>query len=280
MIDKKILEDVFNKLKAKAEPCLETGFFDLDDLWGVSAKGALITIGARPAMGKTAFMYNIMENMAKEGKKCVLFSLEMSTEQVIRRLLAQISEVDFIKLRTGNIPTQDWEKISSAMETLVELPISIDETCAIDVNEIEKKIKETKPDVVFIDYLQLISSPKKMDRSNQLETIMKELKRIAVENEVVIFINSQLSRALECRMDKRPMLSDLRDSGGIENISDVVIFIYRHDYYNNDDDFSQKDVAEIIVAKNRFGPTGTIDLKFIGRITKFHNLTKERFLEF
>lgn len=284
MVDKKlekIIYDVYENLKKDDEQCFETGFFDLDDFLRLEEKGILITIGARPAMGKTAFLYNIMENVSKMGKKCFLFSLEMSTKLVVKRLISQISEVDTIKLRTGNMEQKDWDKIATAMSTLLELPISIDDSCSINIEEIESKIKEGKPDIVFIDYLQLFSNHKKMDRYTYIEHIMKELKRIADENKIIIFINSQLSRAIESRMDKRPMLSDLRESGGIENISDIVIFIYRPDYYYFDEeDYTQRDRAEIIVAKNKFGPTGTVNLKFIGRITKFFNLTKERFLEF
>lgn len=280
VVDRELLESVVEDLNNINKPYFKTGFIDLDELLSLRRKSALITVGARPAMGKTAFMYNIMENVAGQGKKCLLFSLEMSKTQVAGRLICQHSEVDFMKLRAGVMSEKDWEKIAETLNFLTEIPISIDDTCAMNIEEIEEKIKDNKPEVVFIDYLQLISASKKKDRYNQIEDIMKNLKRISEENEIIIFISSPLSRAVENRMDKRPMLSDLRDSGSIENISDIVMFLYRSDYYSHGEDdesaLYSRGCAEIIVAKNKFGPVGTIMLKFIPSITKFKNPTVER----
>lgn len=278
MVEKKLIEEVVENMKNYNTPSyFKTGFLDLDDLIGLRKKGALITIGARPAMGKTAFMLNIISNQIKQNKKCLLFSLEMSEEQVVNRLICQTSETDSIKIRMGKMELKDWNKIENAAEKIANWDLLINDKPGINIYEIEECIKEVKPEVVFIDYLQLISAPKKMDRYTQIEYVMKELKRIAIENELVIFINSQLSRSPEQRCDKRPLLSDLRESGGIENISDIVLFIYRDEYYNFADevDISRKGIAEIIVAKNKLGPCGTVNLKFVPKLTKFYNLIKE-----
>ena len=279
-MDTELIYSVYEALESRYRntPCFQTGFFDLDDLLSLREKGVLITIGARPAMGKTSFMYNIMQNVAKQGKKCLLFSLEMSKELVTHRLLASVAEVDNLRLRSGNMQASDWEKLADAMNTLIDEPIFLEDKPALMVEEMEEKIKELKPEVVFIDYLQLVETSGKRDRCGQIDHIMKELKRISDENEIIIFISSQLSRALEQRIDKHPMLSDLRDSGSVENISDIVIFIYRSEYYNNnsDDEYAvwRRGEAEIIVAKNRFGSVGTVLLKFASHITKFVNPVK------
>ena len=279
-MDTELIYDVYETLESRYrnEPCFETGFFDLDDLLSLREKGVLITIGARPAMGKTSFMYNIMQNVAKQGKTCLLFSLEMSKEQAAQRLLASEAEVDTQRLRLGNMQASDWEKLADAMNKLIEMPILIEDKPTLTVEEMEEKIKGLKPDVVFIDYLQLVGAPKKLDRCNQIEHIMRELKRISVENEVIIFISSQLSRAVEQRVEKRPMLSDLRESSSIETISDIIMFIYRAEYYSHqlDEEYAVlcRGEAEIIVAKNRFGPSGVVLLKFASHITKFLNPIK------
>ena len=279
-MDKELIYSVYEDLESRYnnEPYFQTGFLDLDELLCLREKGALITIGARPAMGKTSFMYNIMQNVAKQGKTCLLFSLEMSKEQAAQRLLASEAEVDTQRLRSGNMQASDWEKLADAMNILLELPVILDDKPSLAIEDMEERIKEVKPDVVFIDYLQLIKASKKMDRCNQIEHIMRELKRISVENKLIIFISSQLSRAVEQRMDKRPMLSDLRDSGAIETVSDIIMFIYRAEYYSHqlDEEYAvlSRGEAEIIVAKNRFGLVGTVLLKFASHITKFLNPIK------
>ena len=258
---------------------VESGFYDLDDLTNGFQKSDLIILAARPAMGKTAFALNIAQNAALRYNKTVaIFSLEMSKDQLVQRLMCSEAEVDSQRLRSGNMQANDWEKLANTITTLIDEPIFIEDKPALMVEEMEEKIKELKPEVVFIDYLQLVETSGKRDRCGQIDHIMKELKRISDENEIIIFISSQLSRALEQRIDKRPMLSDLRDSGSVENISDIVIFIYRSEYYNNnsDDEYAvwRRGEAEIIVAKNRFGSVGTVLLKFAYHITKFVNPVK------
>ena len=278
MVDRKLIEDVVNDIKNyNKPPIFQTGFCDLDDLLGIRKKGALITIGARPAMGKTSFMLNILENQLKQNKKCILFTLDMSKEQIIRRLLCSNSEVDSMKIKTGNMQDKDWEKIAESVKEIEEWDLLINDKSCITIKEIEECIKEYKPDSVFIDYLQGVNIKGKRDeRYTQIEKFMQELKCIADENNTVIFISSSLSRSPEQRYDKRPMLSDLRDSGSIEYISDMVLFIYRDEYYNfaKEEDVSKRGLAEIIVAKNKFGPTGVVNLLFNRRITKFLNPVK------
>ena len=241
MLDKKLLQDVWEDLENQNKIFFKTGFEDLDCILGIQEKkGALITIGARPAMGKTTFMLSIMENILSNNKRCLYFSLDASKEQVITRLLFQIAEISFIKSKINAMNEKDWEKLSAAMNNLLMWDLKLDDNSILKTEEIEMAIKEQQPDVVFIDYLQLMEGKRKQDRCIQIEEIIKDLKRIAKENGVVIIIASQLSRAVENRCDKRPLLSDLRDSGAIESISDVVIFLYRHEYYHffEDDDLA------------------------------------------
>ena len=273
MLDKKLLQDVWEDLENQNKIFFKTGFEDLDCIVGIQEKkGALITIGARPAMGKTTFMLSIMENILLKNKRCLYFSLEISKEQVITRLLFQIAEISFIKSKINAMNEKDWEKLSAAMNNLLMWDLKIDDNSILKTEEIETAIKEQQPDVVFIDYLQLMDGKRKQDRCIQIEEIIKDLKRIAKENGVVIIIASQLSRAVENRCDKRPMLSDLRDSGSIENLSDVVIFLYRDEYYNfkEDDAIRPKGETEVIIAKNKFGACGYIYLTFKSNIPKFY----------
>ncbi len=282
MLVKDYLINVYNDFEnAYANtPKIEIGFRNIDSFVHLyKGKGALITIGARPAMGKTTFMFSIMENMMKNKYKVLLFSLEMSAEQAVKKILIQKSEVGIIKQYNCSFTQTDWEKLASSMTEIEKWDLHVEDESNMNVEQIGEKIKEIKPEVVFIDYLQLIAGKRKTDRVTQIDEIMKELKHIAKENGILIFIASQLSRAIECRYDKRPMLSDLRESGSIENISDVVMFIYRDEYYNpkDEDEIRIKGDTEIIVAKNRFGPVGTEHLQFKANIPKFYERTEDYF---
>ena len=274
MLDKKLLADVWEDLENQNKTFFETGFEDLDATIGVQEKkGAVITVGARPAMGKTTFMLSILENILLKNKKAIYFSLVMLKEQLVKRLLFQRAEVSFIKSNLNNFIAKDWEKLADAMNNLSKWDLKVDDNFSIKTDEIENAIKESQPDVVFIDYFQLMGGKKKQDRFAQIEEIMKDLKRIAKEYGVVIFIASQLSRAVENRYDKRPLLSDLRESGAIENISDVVIFLYRDEYYNSReeyDEFRPKGETEVIVAKNKFGVCGAVHMCFNSAVPKFY----------
>ena len=273
MIDKEILEKTFKQITEGNAEKLITGFNDLDSvLYGVE-KGSLITIGGRPSIGKTAFMTSILYNFLKQDKKCLLFSLEMSISRYLKRLIAQVGEIELCSLNNNEfLNDRKKEKIKTALDIISSFDLSIfDDTYKLD--EIRNKIETEKPEYVFIDYLQLLEAPRKKQRSEAITNIMLDLKQAAKENNCIIFINSQLSRALENRYDKRPMLSDLRESGDIENISDVVMFIYRDEYYKayvDDEDYAlNKGKAEIIIAKNKMGAVCTIELLFRSPIAKF-----------
>ena len=273
MIDKEIIDKTFKQITEENRNALATGFQDLDILLSGVEKGNLITIGARPAMGKTAFILSIMSNLLKQNKKCLLFSLEMSTSQIIKRLIAILGEIGLITMNHNKL-LDDSQK--SKIEYILTAISYLNLTICDDIYTIEgirNKIAEERPEYVFIDYLQLMETPRKKQRSEAITNIMLDLKQIAKENNCIIFISSQLSRALESRCDKRPMLSDLRESGDIENISDVVLLIYRDEYYKacvDDEDYAlNKGKAEIIVAKNKMGATAIIELLFRSPIAKF-----------
>lgn len=276
MIKNEVLEKVYESIFEEKPPVLQTGFRDLDTILSGVENSSLITIGARPAMGKTSFATNIMLNLLEQNKKCLFFSLEMSEEQAIKRLLGQIGEVDSMLLRNldGILRRkQSVEKIAEALNKISKYDLTIIDDVH-NADEIKEQIEQIKPEFVFIDYLQLIDVPSKKPRSESFEKVMRDLKKIAKDNNCIIFMTSQLSRAIESRCDKRPLLSDLRESGAIENISDVVMFIYRRDYYTNPDydeeDYARvKGEAEIIVAKNRGGCVDTIRLLFRSSIMKF-----------
>lgn len=274
MIKKEVLEKVCEKIFEEKPHVLQTGFKDLDTILSGAENSSLITIGARPAMGKSSFATNIMLNLLEQNKKCLFFSLELSEGLLIKRLLCQVGEVDYHLLQMPNEISKrekSVKKIMKALDKLSKYDLTIyDEH--FNVEDIKERIEQNKPEFVFIDYLQLLDVPNKKPRSESYEKVMRNLKQIARDNNCIIFITSQLSRALESRCDKRPLLSDLRESGAIENISDVVMFIYRDDYYNScsDEDYAiNKGTAEIIVAKNKYGTMATIRLLFRSSIMKF-----------
>lgn len=255
---------------------VNTGFFDLNTLTSGFQKSDLIILAARPAMGKTSFALNLAENVALKAQKPVaVFSLEMSKEQLVQRLLCARAEVDSSRVRTGQLHSEDWEKLGEAMAELGEAPIFIDDSAGVTVMELRGKCRRLQAQcggdlgLIVIDYLQLIEGRSNDNRINQISEISRGLKLIAREINVPVLALSQLSRAVEARQDKRPMLSDLRESGSIEQDADIVMFIYRDDYYN--DESEKPGIADIIIAKQRSGPTGQIELLFQNNITKFKN---------
>ncbi len=274
MIEKEILEQISNQIFEEQSAILQTGFKDLDVVLSNVENSSLVVIGSRPAMGKSSFMLCIMQNLLKKNKKCLFFSLNMSIQQVIKRMLAQLSEIDHYTLTAKEKLKQRQyykNKIINYIATIESYNLTIEDK-NVNINEIEEQIKLIKPEFVFINYLQLINISDKKPRSESLAIVVKKLKDIAKENECIIFITSQLSRALESRFDKRPILSDLRECGAIENIADIVMFIYRDEYYNNiqDTDYAyNKGKAEIIIAKNKNGPMGIVSLLFRSEIMKF-----------
>ena len=262
-----------------------TGFADLDSRTSGFHKSDLVIIAARPAMGKSAFAINIATNAALQANvPVIIFNLEMSKEQVGNRILCSEAMVDSNKVRTGKIEEEEWVKLATASGRLSEAPIYIDDTPGITVTEIRAKCRKLKMEkgigLVVIDYLQLVqgSGKKNSSREQEISEISRSLKILAKELEVPVIALSQLSRAVEQRPDHRPMLSDLRESGAIEQDADIVIFLYRDDYYNENSE--KKNVAEVILAKHRGGSTGTVELAWLGNYTKFANLDTHRREEF
>lgn len=256
-----------------------TGFYDFDNMTSGLQKSDLVILAARPSMGKTALALNIAQNVALKAKKTVaIFSLEMSKEQLVQRMLCSEAEVDTQKLKTGNMQASDWEKLTTAMNHFADAPLYIDDRPGATVMEVRAKcrrlaMEEKDLGLVVIDYLQLMEASGKEDRTQQISGISRGLKGLARELNVPVIALSQLSRAVESRPDKRPMMSDLRESGAIEQDADIIMFIYRDEYYNKEDT-ENRGKAEVIVAKHRNGAVGSVDLLFQGSITKFKNITK------
>ena len=258
---------------------ITTGFIDLDNKTAGLHNSDLIIIAARPAMGKSAFAINIATNAAiKANVPVVIFNLEMSKEQVGNRILCSEAMVDSNKIRTGQIEDEDWMKLATTLGELSEAPIYIDDTPGISIMEIRAKCRKLKIEknigLIVIDYLQLIqgTGKKNASREQEISEISRSLKILAKELDVPVIALSQLSRTAEKRDDKRPMLSDLRESGAIEQDADIVMFLYRDDYYNEDTE--KKNVAEVILAKHRGGSTGTVELAWMPSFTKFANFGK------
>lgn len=260
---------------------LPTGFIDLDYKLSGLQPSDLVLVAARPSMGKTAFVLNIAQYVAfKKEKGVAIFSLEMSKEQLVNRLFALESQVDSQMLRTGNLKDSDWEKLVEGAGIIGCSNLIIDDTPSISVSELRSKCRKYKLEhnieLVIIDYLQLMMGSvgkRQESRQQEISEISRSLKALARELNVPVVALSQLSRAVESRPDKRPMLSDLRESGAIEQDADVVMFIYRDEYYNKDSD--KKKQAEIIIAKQRNGPIGTVDLAWLADYTKFANLSRQ-----
>ena len=273
------LEELY-KNKGKATG-VETGFVDFDKKTAGLQPSDLILVGARPSMGKTAFLLNIAQHAAlRNNVPTAIFSLEMGKEQLGNRLLSAEAGIDSHLLRTGNLDKPEyWDRISECMPALSNAPLYIDDTPGITMTEMRAKCRRLKTErnlgLVVIDYLQLMSSPasaRPESRQQEISEISRSLKGLAKELHVPMLVAAQLSRAVEARKDHRPMLSDLRESGAIEQDADVVAFLYRDEYYNPDT--LKKGHAEVIIAKQRNGSTGTVELAFLGHLTRFANMHK------
>ena len=257
---------------------IPTGFIDLDYKTAGFQPSDLILVAARPSMGKTALVLNIAQHMAfREDVTVAVFSLEMSKEQLVNRLLSLESRVDSQSIRTGNLTDEDWSKLIEGAGVIGKSHLIIDDTPGISVTELRSKCRKFKMEhnlgIIIIDYLQLMTGSKRSEsRQQEISDISRSLKAVARELNVPVVALSQLSRAVEQRPDHRPMLSDLRESGAIEQDADVVMFIYRDDYYNKDT--AKPNVAEIIIAKQRNGAIGTIELAWLPQYTKFANMKK------
>ena len=285
---KEIVTDTFSLIEKRYNNRDEligvsSGFYELDTLTAGFQASDLIIVAARPSMGKTALCLNIAQNVGiKKNTPVALFSLEMSKEQLVQRMLCSEAEIDSQRLRTGHMHAEDWEKLSIAMNSMGDCPIFIDDSPGLSITDIRAKCRRlcmSQKDLglVIIDYLQLMEGTglKRTDRVHEISSISRGLKNLARELKVPIVALSQLSRAVESRQNKRPMLSDLRESGSIEQDADVVIFIYREEYYDSDN-IDKKGKAEIIISKQRNGPTGSFELLFQSNITKFKNPVQNR----
>lgn len=258
---------------------IPTGFIDLDYKTSGMQPSDLVLIAARPSMGKTAFVLNLVDHVAvRKGLPCMVFSLEMSKEQLVNRMLAMESNVDAQKLRNGNLTDSDWDAVVEGIGVIGNSNLIIDDTPGISITELRSKCRKMKIEhglsMIIIDYLQLMSGSGKSsdNRQQEISEISRSLKALAREMNAPVLALSQLSRACETRTDHRPMLSDLRESGAIEQDADVVMFLYRDDYYNKDTD--TPNIAEVIIAKQRNGPIGTVNLLWQPEFTKFVNLAK------
>jgi replicative DNA helicase len=279
-----VLMDVFERIEflynhKGGTTGIPSGFPDLDRMTSGFQRSDLIIVAARPSVGKTAFSLNIAQNVGVRAKETVaIFSLEMGAAQLVQRMICAEANVDATRLRTGALEGDDWEKLTMAIGTLSEANIYIDDTPSITVAEIRAKCRRLKQEkglgLILIDYLQLISGRGKPGENRQQEVseISRTLKQIARELDVPVIALSQLSRSVEQRQDKRPMMSDLRESGSIEQDADIVAFLYRDDYY--DKETEKKNIIEIIIAKQRNGPVGTVELAFLKNFNKFVSLDR------
>lgn len=279
-----VLMDVFERVEhlytnKGGTTGIPSGFIDLDKMTSGFQRNDLIIVAARPSVGKTAFALNIAQNVGVRSRETVaIFSLEMSAAQLVQRMICAESNVDAGRMRTGYLEGDDWEKLTMAIGSLSEAQIFIDDTPGITVADIRAKCRRLKKErglgMILIDYLQLIQGRGKSGENRQQEVseISRTLKQIARELEVPVIALSQLSRGVEQRQDKRPMMSDLRESGSIEQDADIVAFLYRDDYY--DKETEKKNIIEIIIAKQRNGPVGTVELVFLKNFNKFVSLDR------
>lgn len=258
---------------------IATGFSELDRITAGFQKNDLIIVAARPSVGKTAFALNIAQNIAtKTDENVAIFSLEMGASQLVMRMICSEGNIDAQRLRTGSLQEEDWSKLTMAMGSLSKAGIYIDDTPGIRVNEIRAKCRRLKQEkgvgMILIDYMQLLRGDGRSGENRQQEVseISRSLKSLARELEVPVIALSQLSRGVESRQDKRPMMSDIRESGSIEQDADIVAFLYRDDYYDKESE--KKDIIEIIIAKQRNGPIGTVELAFVKEYNKFVNLER------
>ena len=276
-----VLEKIEIAAKTKSTVTgIPTGFTDLDYRTSGMQPSDFILIAARPSMGKTAFVLNVVHHVAVKKKlPCMIFSLEMSKEQLVNRMLSMESKVDSQTLRTGTLSDSDWDKVVEGIGVISNSTLMIDDTPGISITELRSKCRKMKLEyglsLVIIDYLQLMSgsgTKSGENRQQEISEISRSLKALARELNAPVVALSQLSRACETRTDHRPMLSDLRESGAIEQDADIVMFLYRDDYYNKESE--KKDIAEVIIAKQRGGSTGTVELLWMGNYTKFANLER------
>ena len=256
-----------------------TGFIDLDNLLTGLHPGELVVVGARPSMGKTSFAMNIASHASlKRGKSVAVFTLEMPREQIAMRMLCSDAQVDMQRVRKGTLTDKDWSSLANSVQSMADAPMYIDDTAGITPSQLRSRCRRLKMDkgldLVVVDYLGLMKADGRVE-SRQLEVseISRQLKAIALDMKIPIIACAQLSRANKDRVDKRPVLSDLRDSGSIEQDADVVMFLHREEYYNKDTE--DKNIGEVIISKQRSGPLGTVKLAWLSEYTTFANLARD-----
>ena len=263
---------------------LATGFTDLDKKTAGLQSSDLVIVAARPSMGKTAFSVNMVEHAVMNNQSVLVFSMEMPSEQIVMRMLSSLGRIDQTRLRTGDLQDEDWHRFTSAVSQLRDKRLYVDDTPALTPGDVRSRARRVAReagglDLVVVDYLQLMRTADKSEsRAGEISEISRSLKALAKEMRCPVIALSQLNRALEQRPDKRPMMSDLRESGAIEQDADVILFIYRDEVYNEATE--DKGIAEIIIGKQRNGPIGKIRLSFIGNLTKFENLAADHYNDF
>ncbi len=274
-----VLHEVFEMIENRGQRGIETGFLELDDMMNGLQHGEMIIVAARPSMGKTAFALNLVEHIAADQRlPCAIFSLEMSKQQLAQRMLCSRGQIDAHKLRKGMLNSQEYTKLATVVGELAKAPIWVDDSPGLTPLELRAKARRLKlrHDVkcIMIDYMQLMDNPGPENRQQQITEISRAVKSVARELNIPVICLSQLNRATEGRDGHRPRMSDLRESGSIEQDADVVMLLHREDYYKmSDPDFVPDNVAEVIIAKQRNGPTGTIKLTFLNKTTRFENLS-------
>ncbi|HEX2971157.1 MAG TPA: replicative DNA helicase [Tepidisphaeraceae bacterium] len=276
-----VLHEVFEMIENRGQRGLETGFFDLDDMLNGLQPGEMIIVAARPSMGKTAFAMNLVEGIAAERNiPCAVFSLEMSKQQLAQRMLCSRGKIDSHKLRRGMLQAQEYQQLATVVGQLAKAPIWVDDSAGLTPLDLRAKARRLKlqHDIrcIMIDYMQLMDNPGPDSRQQQISEISRAIKAVAREINVPVIALSQLNRATEGRDGHRPRMSDLRESGSIEQDADVIMLLHREDYYKmGEPDFQPDNIAEVIVAKQRNGPTGTVKLFFDNKSTRFENLATQ-----
>jgi replicative DNA helicase len=276
-----VLHEVFEMIESRGQRGIETGFFELDDMLNGLQKGEMIIVAARPSMGKTAFSMNIIEHIAADAMlPCAVFSLEMSKQQLAQRMLCSRGEIDAHKLRKGMLQAHEYAHLANVVGELAKAPIFVDDTPGLTPLDLRAKARRLKAqhDVkcIMIDYMQLMDNPGPDSRQQQISEISRGIKAVARELEIPVIALSQLNRASEGRDGHRPRMSDLRESGSIEQDADVIALLHREDYYRMaEPDFVPDNIAEVIIAKQRNGPTGTVKLTFLNKSTRFVNLSTQ-----
>ena len=276
-----VLHEVFEMIEKRGQRGLETGFLELDDMMNGLQNGEMIIVAARPSMGKTALAMNVIEHVAADSRlPCAVFSLEMSRQQLAQRMLCSRGGIDAHKLRKGMLQSHEYQKLASVVGELAKAPIWVDDSAGLTPLELRAKARRLKRQhdikCIMLDYMQLMDNPGPENRQQQISEISRAIKSVARELNIPVIALSQLNRASEGRDGHRPRMSDLRESGSIEQDADVIMLLHREDYYRmSEPDFDPDNIAEVIIAKQRNGPTGTVKLTFLSKTTRFENLSAQ-----